>query len=274
MTLPDQVADRFSPLRRGRVTGFIADVAPYAPGPETPLPRDADQDRSRDSGQDRSRDSGQEGLSPGSGGSDRNSVDTSADARADAADAAGGETDNGSNDGEWNDGGPLSPRAAAGADGSVALRVVVRSGAVSRRTRSHVFVAPGARIEELLAEVHSHPSLPYKVDTSRPSLRTNWTRLVPFPQEDRIKLWVDHQLLIDQWTSLGPANGVGLAPTLTPTGTFYFQVAETFYDVKVLARLLSCSQLPTSACGPTAPEQPPGRSLCFRVHPAHPACRH
>ena len=25
-------------------------------------------------------------------------------------------------------------------------------------------------------------SLPYKVDTSRPSLRTNWTRLVPFPQ--------------------------------------------------------------------------------------------
>jgi SpoVK/Ycf46/Vps4 family AAA+-type ATPase len=26
------------------------------------------------------------------------------------------------------------------------------------------------------------PSLPYKVDTSRPSLRTNWTRLVPFPQ--------------------------------------------------------------------------------------------
>jgi len=92
--------------------------------------------------------------------------------------------------------------------------------------------------------------------------------------EDRIKLWVDHQLLIDQWTSLGPANGVGLAPTLTPTGTFYFQVAETFYDVKVLARLLSCSQLPTSACGPTAQEQPPGRSLCFRVHPAHPACRH
>ena len=26
------------------------------------------------------------------------------------------------------------------------------------------------------------PFLPYKVDTSRPSLRTNWTRLVPFPQ--------------------------------------------------------------------------------------------
>ena len=26
------------------------------------------------------------------------------------------------------------------------------------------------------------PPLPYKVDTSRPSLRTNWTRLVPFPQ--------------------------------------------------------------------------------------------
>jgi len=26
------------------------------------------------------------------------------------------------------------------------------------------------------------PSLPYKVDTSRPSLRTNWTRLVPFPR--------------------------------------------------------------------------------------------
>ena len=27
------------------------------------------------------------------------------------------------------------------------------------------------------------PSLPYKVDTSRPSLRTNWTRLVPFPRQ-------------------------------------------------------------------------------------------
>ena len=136
------------------------------------------------------------------------------------------------------------------------------------RAASYTFTAAVAET------VPPPPSLPYKVDTSRPSLRTNWTRLVPFPQEDRIKLWVDHQLLIDQWTSLGPANGVGLAPTLTPTGTFYFQVAETFYDVKVLARLLSCSQLPTSACGPTAQEQPPGRSLCFRVHPAHPACRH
>jgi hypothetical protein len=30
--------------------------------------------------------------------------------------------------------------------------------------------------------VHSPPSLPYKVDTPRPSRRTNWTRLVPFPQ--------------------------------------------------------------------------------------------
>ena len=148
MTPPDQVADRFSPLRRGRVTGFIADVAPYAPGPETPPPRDADQDRSRDSGQ--------ELLSPGSGESDRNSVDTSADAHADANDAAGG---------EWDDGGPLSPRAGAGADGSVALRVVVRSGAVSRRTRSHVFVAPGARVEALLAEVRppSPPSLLFSV---------------------------------------------------------------------------------------------------------------
>jgi hypothetical protein len=29
------------------------------------------------------------------------------------------------------------------------------------------------------------PSLPYKVDTSRPSLRTKWTRLVPFPQVKR-----------------------------------------------------------------------------------------
>jgi len=34
----------------------------------------------------------------------------------------------------------------------------------------------------IIAEVPPHPpSLPYKVDTSRPSLRTNWTRLVPFP---------------------------------------------------------------------------------------------
>ena len=29
------------------------------------------------------------------------------------------------------------------------------------------------------------PPLPYKVDTSRPSLRTNWTRLVPFPRAAR-----------------------------------------------------------------------------------------
>jgi hypothetical protein len=27
------------------------------------------------------------------------------------------------------------------------------------------------------------PSLPYKVDTSRPSLRTNWTRLVPLARQ-------------------------------------------------------------------------------------------
>ena len=32
------------------------------------------------------------------------------------------------------------------------------------------------------------PSLPYKVDTSRPSLRTNWTRLVPFAQVRRALL--------------------------------------------------------------------------------------
>ena len=30
---------------------------------------------------------------------------------------------------------------------------------------------------------HPPPSLPYKVDTSRPSFRTNWTRLVPFPRQ-------------------------------------------------------------------------------------------
>ena len=29
------------------------------------------------------------------------------------------------------------------------------------------------------------PSLQYKVDTSRPSLRTNWTRLVPLPPAGR-----------------------------------------------------------------------------------------
>ncbi|KAJ1478101.1 hypothetical protein T484DRAFT_1905148 [Baffinella frigidus] len=42
---------------------------------------------------------------------------------------------------------------------------------------------------------------------------------------DRVKL------LIDQWTSLGPPLTLGLAPTLTPTGTYHFQVANAFYDL-------------------------------------------
>ena len=36
--------------------------------------------------------------------------------------------------------------------------------------------------QPMTAEPPPPPSLPYKVDTSRPSLRSNWTRLVPFPQ--------------------------------------------------------------------------------------------
>ena len=46
--------------------------------------------------------------------------------------------------------------------------------------------APGAlldyRIDHDVVGGPPPPPLPYKVDTSRPSLRTNWTRLVPFPQ--------------------------------------------------------------------------------------------
>ena len=41
----------------------------------------------------------------------------------------------------------------------------------------------GAPLDYLLIDVPEAPPpppLPYKVDTSRPSLRTNWTRLVPF----------------------------------------------------------------------------------------------
>ena len=37
-------------------------------------------------------------------------------------------------------------------------------------------------VHGLIDENVPPPSLPYKVDTSRPSLRTNWTRLVPFAQ--------------------------------------------------------------------------------------------
>ena len=35
------------------------------------------------------------------------------------------------------------------------------------------------------ARCYPPPSLPYKVNTSRPSLRTNWTSLVPFPRAAR-----------------------------------------------------------------------------------------
>ena len=46
------------------------------------------------------------------------------------------------------------------------------------------YVLPGDRPD---APPPHPPSLPYKVDTSRPSLRTYWTRLVPFPRAPRAR---------------------------------------------------------------------------------------
>jgi len=40
------------------------------------------------------------------------------------------------------------------------------------------------------------PSLPYKVDTSRPALRTNWTRLVPVPPVSQTYPCLHRQCLI------------------------------------------------------------------------------
>ena len=67
------------------------------------------------------------------------------------------------------------------------------------------------------AEHAPPPSLSYKVDTSRPSLRTNWTRLVPFAQVQRNNAehggragsgkWtrrVPHPVLIGHDASLAP----------------------------------------------------------------------
>eukprot|EP00961_Rhodomonas_salina_P019509 262828-Rhodomonas_salina.2 len=42
--------------------------------------------------------------------------------------------------------------------------------------------------------------------------------------DDRIKLWVDNSLIIEQWTSLS---------ALAPTGTFHLEDTNTFYDIKM-----------------------------------------
>ena len=55
---------------------------------------------------------------------------------------------------------------------------LTRAGRARRGNR----VRAGARApQHTRAREGAPPPLPYKVDTSRPSLRTNWTRLVPFP---------------------------------------------------------------------------------------------
>ena len=40
------------------------------------------------------------------------------------------------------------------------------------------------------------PSLPYEVDSSRPSLRTNWTRLVPVPQVEALRFFLQKTPLV------------------------------------------------------------------------------
>jgi hypothetical protein len=52
-----------------------------------------------------------------------------------------------------------------------------------RRRASHARWCSRLRIVKRRKAPPPPPPLPYKVDTSRPSLRTNWTRLVPFPHQ-------------------------------------------------------------------------------------------
>jgi len=49
---------------------------------------------------------------------------------------------------------------------------------------------------------------------------------------DRVRLWVDHKLVIDQWSSLG-RPGIGVEQALTPSGTGYFLRADVIYDIKL-----------------------------------------
>jgi hypothetical protein len=65
--------------------------------------------------------------------------------------------------------GGRAPRAAEGLDGGLRVGDLVRHRAGGWRGVVVGWHPPPP------------PSLPYKVDTSRPSLRTNWTRLVPRP---------------------------------------------------------------------------------------------
>ena len=49
---------------------------------------------------------------------------------------------------------------------------------------------------------------------------------------DRVRLWIDHKLVIDQWASLGQP-GTGFAQALTPSGTGYFMRGDMMYDLKL-----------------------------------------
>ena len=74
----------------------------------------------------------------------------------------------------------LSPAGAAHLAGLSRLTSLDLSGAMALSDAAVAAVARG--ITGLTSLPPPPPPLPYKVDTSRPSLRTNWTRLVPFPQ--------------------------------------------------------------------------------------------
>jgi hypothetical protein len=64
-------------------------------------------------------------------------------------------------------------KSCRGGTDSLSARVAARS------------AARGSRVLKKNRPISLVPPLPYKVDTSRPSLRTNWTRLVPFPRAAR-----------------------------------------------------------------------------------------
>ena len=91
--------------------------------------------------------------------------------------------------------GPPRPAASPPPSPSVRLPPDVETAALVRQLLSFLLAHPSACGQAPLARapaplqaraaaelVPPLPSLPYKVDTSRPSLRTNWTRHVPFQQ--------------------------------------------------------------------------------------------
>ena len=85
------------------------------------------------------------------------------------------------------------------------------------------------------------PSRPYKVDTSRPSLRTNWTRLVLFPpprgRPGGVRPWIERQQIGAVQNSLG----VGADGRLTEF--LRAQVCGAFFDADRHVRAAACTAL-------------------------------